>query len=165
LGRDVRSSLNGPVDEKDEAHLKDAIKPWVLPHALLASLQIHDGEWSRGCGKGMVMGARLLTAREIVEGMLRWRGGAVAKMGIIGPANDNDSADPAWVSGTLKIPLFSETGARQIAMELSSRIGDNNNHHNNGRMYGRVVVVSPLAPYAVHYRVEASCWERFLTLI
>lgn len=156
VDRDVRSSLNGPVREEDAALLAEAVRPWRLPVDLLASLRIHDGEWRRGHGRGMVAGARLLAAREMVEGMRRWRGAATS-------ACDRGD-DSARTSGVLKVPLFSETGARQIAVELSSRVDDVAEAENDG-VHGRIVVVSPSAPYAVHYRVEASCWERFLTLV
>lgn len=137
----LRVFLHSPATENDIDALKRIVRPWELPTVLVASLKIHDGEREqpRG-GGGMYLGARLLSAREIQKVVQQWRKGM--------PENPS----------VLILPLFAQTGPRQVAMELRLEEQDI-------VPSGRIVLVSSLAPWAPHFRVLAATWEDFLTLV
>ena len=136
-------TLSGPAAEADLCQLKEAVQPWTLPPLLVASLNCHDGEWERS--RGMYLGARLLSAREISNTARRWR-------------REGEEA-VATVGGTLRIPLYSESRARQIAMELVLKKED------KATRSRRIILIYSAAPFAPHIKVLANDWGGFLTLI
>lgn len=144
----TRIQLNGPASNKNLQALKMAVHPWRLPSPLLASLQIHDGEQESlliaHAPCGLYPGARLLSAREMAGIISQWR----------------TKEEQLWLDPKrLTIPLFSEAGSRQVAMELWLDCNNTNQH-------GRVVLLNAIAPMAApHFRVLAESWEGFLTLV
>lgn len=149
LDGEVRSSLHGPATEGHVDELKGAARPFVLPQTLIASLRVHDGERDRGIGRGMYGGARLLSALEMADSIRQWRQHA---------EDETDLTAQPYHRRTLRMPLFSATGARQIAMELCTDT-------NELAPSGRILLVSPFAPYAPPFKVLARSWEVFLTLV
>mmetsp|Transcript_13875 Transcript_13875/g.20476 ORF Transcript_13875/g.20476 Transcript_13875/m.20476 type:complete len:238 (-) Transcript_13875:111-824(-) len=140
LDRKLRFSLCGPVTDDDLQMLKEAVQPWVLPFGLVASLKVHDGELNRGPHQGMYFGSRLLSAREMSQLFRTWQQ--------LRQSNQTEM---------VRLPLFSPSGARQVAIELSI-------DHNDAQ-HGKVILISPSVPYAPHFKILACNWENFLTLV
>lgn len=148
----TRVSFRGPVEESQLQRLKDLLSPWKLPYSIVASLRVHNGEKDTGDllasrGRGMYLGARLLSTLDIITAMklvLRHQ-------------------DTRGQKNVLYVPLLSEIpGARrQVAIQLVK-------HETSSHApldHGRIVLVSSLAPWAPHFRVLSDSWEGFLTLI
>mmetsp|Transcript_22947 Transcript_22947/g.54260 ORF Transcript_22947/g.54260 Transcript_22947/m.54260 type:complete len:210 (-) Transcript_22947:12-641(-) len=175
-------TLNGPASDDDMSRLKDLIHPWVLPPALLASWKLHDGEWERS--QGMYMGSRMLTIQEIVADVN-------ASCTEAESLRQGDSSNGSLI---LRIPLFSASRARQVAMELrldsqngtnaihgydyrdmKGRLRQANNIYRSGSddecnaeigiQNGTIVLVSSLLPFVPRVKVLATSWEGFLTLV
>ena len=167
LNVEIIKSLRGPATEQYIQDLKEAIHPWVLPPVLIASLRIHDGEINRGTRFGMYLGSRLLSASEITEICLQWRRQANSiQQHLDETSQSSQPAINTTSSGILRLPMFAEAGARQVAMEL--HMGRNQRQeqaqsleHQNGR----IVLISNVTPFAPYLRVLAGSWDGFLTLI
>ena len=117
----------------------------------------------RTVSAGMYLGARLLSIEEIALIVRRWK---------------NDEEEIKRNTNLFRIPLFAEHRSRQIAMELivttESTITNTNirsdtmlchHYHHRPQQHGRIVLISPLAPFGPHYKVLANSWEGFLTLM
>ena len=133
----------------------------------------------RTVSAGMYLGARLLSIEEIALIVRRWKNDEEVLY-----ATQNDE-EIKRNTNIFRIPLFAEHRSRQIAMELivttESNITTTNIrsdtmlcHHYHHRQqqqqqqqqhHGRIVLISPLAPFGPHYKVLANSWEGFLTLI
>ena len=175
-------TLNGPASEDDMDYLKELILPWSFPPAFLASWKLHDGEWDKS--HGMYLGSRMLTIREI----------AAEIKASSEEAKNTGRAYSSYGGPILRIPLFSESRARQVAMELrldfqrgtSTFQGDDYrdkdgrypqdsgsyrssaSYKSNGEMStqnGTIVLVSSLMPFVPRVKVLATSWEGFLTLV
>lgn len=165
----IQQSLNGPATQDELDRLQEAVLPWTLPPVFIASLQIHNGERDRGLYQsGIYMGSRLLSIQEIMDTCSEWRIQAEAieqtllQDGIAIAANTT-------ASRILWVPLFSQAGARQVAMELHLHPkytpNDQLLFHVNHHHHGRIVMISSTTPFAPHYKNLAGSWDGFLTLI
>jgi len=170
-------TLNGPASDDDIAHLKQLVLPWFLPPAFIASWKLHDGEWEKS--QGMYLGSRLLTAQEIAAEIKESRREieTLQRPGIEGSSS--------YGSGILRIPLFSESRARQVAMELRLHLQsdidtihdhycqDRSSYRSSKKEYQddannqncKIVLVNSLVPSVPHIKILANSWEGFLTLV
>ena len=168
LGRRIK--LRGPATDEDIQELKESIMPFTLPSTFIASLKLHDGEWS--LSKGIYLGNKLLSTSGIIQIVNRWKSQQQRQQQQSSPDNIN----------LLRIPLFTDkAGPRQVAMELCFKKKKRTryrNHNNNDtqtttsmtttelpKQHGKIVLISSVAPYAPHFKVLATSWEGFLTLI
>jgi len=167
---------NGPASECTMSNFVTLVvpPPWSLPPEFLASWQqYHNGEWEKSAG--MYLGARLLSIEEIALVVRRWKND---EEGLYATQHDEEIKRNTTI---FRIPLFAEHRSRQIAMELivttESNITNTNirsdtmlchhyhHHQQQQQHHGRIVLISPLAPFGPHYKVLANSWEGFLTLI
>ena len=160
-------TLNGPASDGDIAHLKQLVLPWSLPPAFIASWKLHNGEWDKS--QGMYLGSRMLEVQEIaaeIKESLR----ETEKRGLVGTEGSG-----SYGTRILRIPLFSEIRARQVAMELRMHLQSNidtiHDHYcqdSSSKMECqdcKIVLVNSLVPSVPHIKVLANSWEGFLTLV
>mmetsp|Transcript_19436 Transcript_19436/g.29214 ORF Transcript_19436/g.29214 Transcript_19436/m.29214 type:complete len:238 (-) Transcript_19436:41-754(-) len=140
LDREVLFALCDPAKDDDLRKLKETARPWVIPPGFVASLKVHDGERDRGPSRGMYFGSRLLSTREISQTCQTWK-----------------KTRPLDQTQVLRLPVFSLSGTRQVAIELCLDCKDERD--------GRVILISSSLPYAAHFKVLACNWENFLTLV
>lgn len=160
--------FHGPVSLSHLQALQNAVHPWVLPQALVASMHIHDGEvqlLQNGHlrGGGLYLGTRLLTVQEIIDTLSMWRQLPLVQQ----------------ETNMVRIPLFASVGPRQVAMELYRKIDNHNitNDKSNNKndetgtislshhhYHGRIVLINATAPWTPHVGVLAATWADFLTL-
>lgn len=155
-------AFRDPVSSKDLKDLKTSLSPRLLPKSFEASLRIHDGEEDYGSmlstgrnsgpGKGLYLGSRLLSTREILS---------------LWVESSPHSRQRTSTDQTVYLPLTTELpGApRRVAMELHLPSYNTYRGSTGAAQHGQIVLVSSAAPSAPHFKVLARNWSSFLTLV